>query len=79
MRWFFLSTHLIFFLASVEILVLHHLKFFSFVMKLQKQSLEKSCVTKHDIVLQLNDSTSCLAFLNFNKNLSNCYPYLDHQ
>ena len=28
MRWFFLSTHLIFFLASVEILVLHHLKFF---------------------------------------------------
>ena len=48
-------------------------------MKLQKQSLEKSCVTKHDIVLQLNDSTSFLAFLNFNKNLSNCYPYLDHQ
>ena len=48
-------------------------------MKLQKQSLEKSCVTKHDIVLQLNDSTYCLAFLNFNKNLSNCYPYLDHQ
>ena len=48
-------------------------------MKLQKQSLEKSCVTNHDIVLQLNDSTSCLAFLNFNKNLSNCYPYLDHQ
>lgn len=48
-------------------------------MKLQKQSLEKSCVTKHDIVLQLNDSTSYLAFLNFNKNLSNFYPYLDHQ